>query len=923
MFQYTWRPILNIYPHSKGKDNRMGKKIFSHFLIVFILMIEIFIPLNLTAGISGKLAGKITDKETGESLPGVNIMIEGTMLGAATDLTGNYIILMIPPGIYTVRAEMMGYMSLRFENIKISIDLTTRINFQLETTVLEMGEEVTVVATRPLVQTDLTSSEAIISSETIKNLPVDHFEDLVNLQAGVVDGHFRGGRRGEVMYMINGIPVNDVYSGSYAFQVENNAIAELEVISGTFNAEYGQAMSGVVNIVTKEGSEKYSGGISAYLGDYVSNNTDIFWNIDKINPTYSFEASISGPLPIFGDKLNFYFNGRWFNKEGFIYGKNVFKPSDQSDFSATDMNDWIIMSHGKTYNFTEKTAKNLIDNAEAVPMTNTNRLNSMFKLTYKLSPSDKINYELLLQDQHNQDYDHRFRLNPDGDYKRYSTGNNNSLIWSHVINSKTFFSLKLNNLSNKYKQYVYEDPLDPRYVSVRRLQDAGANAFLTGGMQMWNFQRSTNTTIGKLDLTSQITFTHQIKFGLEAKRHKLWLHEYEVVPDGYERIPVLTSFNNNKYSHYPKEVSTYLQDKMEFDYLKVNAGIRFDYFDPDGEVPIDFLNPTTSAREKSKPTTQLSPRLGLAYQITSTGAVHVSYGHFFQTPNLDYLYVNPEFELYYLQSTVSPPPNSTLNILGNASLKPTKTVSYEIGLQQQLSDDFALDVIAFRKDIRNLVSTEVLQLYTGGYYSRYINRDYANVKGITISLEKRQNEGIVGIGGSIDYTFQVAKGNASDPNDIFLNAMSGKETIKQMQFLDWDRQHQLNATISFGTMNDYNASIIGRVATGFPYTSVYGSGAYIDNNSRKPLIVTFDLYYYKNFNIAGLTYTGFVRIFNLFDRLNELDVFPDTGRAGYSLTPFHQSYLHPRGINEMEDYFIRPDFYGAPREIQIGFSVEF
>ncbi|HEX9971186.1 MAG TPA: TonB-dependent receptor, partial [bacterium] len=705
----------------------MGNKKILHPILAILTIIALF-PLNSYPGTTGKIAGRVIDREAGQGLPGVNVIIEGTTLGAATDGNGNFIILMIPPGVYSVRAMMMGYNNFRYENVKVSIDLTTKLEFKLESTILDVGEEVTVVAERPMVLMDLTSTSSVVGSETIASLPVDHFADVVNLQAGVVEGHFRGGRAGEVMYMIDGIPVNDVYSGSYAFQVENSAIAELEVISGTFNAEYGQAMSGVVNIVTKEGGEKYSGQFSTYFGDYISSNNDIFWNIDKINPTNSFEASLNGPIPLISDKLSFYLSSRWLKKEGFIYGKKVFVPSDQSDFSASKEADRTIMSQGQVYNYTPETAKNLIDDAKAVPMNPEERITALAKLTYKFSASDKLSYEFMLQDQYHKDYDHRFRLNPDGDYKRYTNGYNNSLIWTHVVSQRAFFTFKLNSFLTKYKQYVYEDPYDERYVSTRRLQDSGANAFLSGGMQMWNFQRSTMTSLGKFDLTSQLTNTHQFKLGAEAKRHKLQLHEFEVVTDGTERIPPPSAFNNNEYTHYPKELSAYIQDKMEFDYMIVNAGIRFDYFDPNAEIPLDYSNPTISAKKKADYTAQVSPRFGLAYPITSKGVIHVSYGHFFQTPNLDYLYVNPQFELFLLQSTVSPPPNSTLNTLGNASLKPQRTVIYEIGLQQQLSDVFALDVTAFRKDIRNLLGTEVLRLFTGGYYARYINRDYANIK---------------------------------------------------------------------------------------------------------------------------------------------------------------------------------------------------
>ena len=899
----------------------MGTKPTKH--IVFLALLLILLPGILFSGTTGKITGKVVDSQSGEPLPGANVIVEGTTLGAATDLNGYFVILMVSPGIYSVKAMMMGYNNFRYDNVKVSIDLTTTLEFKLESTILEMGNEVVVVAEKPLVQMDLTSTSATIGAETIGNLPVDQFEDVVNLQAGVVDGHFRGGRKHEVLYMIDGIPVNDVYSGSYAFQVENSAIAELEVISGTFNAEYGQAMSGVVNIVTKEGGEKYSGQLSTYFGDYVSNHTDIFWNVDKINPTYNFELSLNGPVPFTNNKLTFYASGRLFKKDGYIYGKEIFIPSDNSDFSATNFEDMYIMSHGKIFEISQHVADSLIDNAKYVPMKPEERLTSLVKLTYKLTASDKFSYEFLFKDKYYKEYEHRFRYNPLGDYKRYANGYNNSVIWTHVFSERTFATLKFNNFLTKYKQYVYENPYDSRYVSKYRLQDSGANAFVSGGMQMWNFQRSTNSSLGKLEITSQATNTHQVKIGIDAKRHKLWMHEFEVVTDAENRISPDTTFNNNEYTHNPTELSVYLQDKIEFDFMIVNAGLRFDYFDADAEVLLNYKDPQNSAKEKAEYTAQISPRLGLAYPITDKGVIHVSYGHFFQTPTLDYLYVNPQFELFPLQGTITPPPNSELNTLGNASLKPQRTVIYEIGLQQQLSEDFALDLTAFRKDIRNLLGTEVHRLTTGNYYAQYVNRDYANVKGITISLERRQTDGITGVGASIDYTFQVAKGNASDPNDAFLNTKAEKETLKRMFPLDWDRRQQLNATLTFGMPENYTISIIGRLATGFPYTAVYGTEAYVENGARRPLIYNFDLYGYKNFKIGGLNYTAFIRVFNLFDRLNENEVFPETGRAGYSLTPYWLSYLHPRGLNELEDYFIRPDYYSSPREIQIGLTMEF
>ncbi|MDZ7373776.1 MAG: TonB-dependent receptor [candidate division KSB1 bacterium] len=875
------------------------------------------------AGTTGKLAGKVTDQETGEPLPGVNVIVEGTTLGAATDLEGNYLVLNLPPGVYSVRAQMIGYQPVVVSNVRISIDKTTTINFQLRRTVIELGREVTVVAERPLVQRDLTSTEAVVGSDVIQRLPVERFEDVVNLQAGVVEGHFRGGRLGEVVYMIDGVPVNDVYSGSYAVEVENSAIQELQVISGTFNAEYGQAMSGVVNIVTKEGSDRYEGRVEAYLGDYVSSHRRIFWNIDGWNPVYSLQASLSGPAPLAGGKLSFFALGRYYYDEGYIYGKKVFVPSDHSDFTADDPSKWVVMSHGKVYSFSEELARRLIEQAEAVPMSPNLRLTGQLKLTFRPRPADKLSYELLAQRQDMQYYDHRFRLNPDGNYRHFRRSSDHSLSWTHVVSDRSFFTLKAAYFDTRYRQYVYEDPFDSRYVSRMRLQDTGANAYLSGGMQMWHFRRSTTTVLGKLDLTSQVTRQHQLKTGVEVRRHRLWLHEYEVIPELPERIAPITTFNNNRYEHFPIEASAYVQDKMEFDYLIVNAGVRFDYFDPDGEVPVDFRQPDISPRLSAKPSYQLSPRFGLAYPISDRGALHLSYGHFFQIPNFQYLYVNPEFDIYPLQSTPSPPPNSLLNTVGNAELKPQKTVIYEIGLQQQLGQDYALDATVYYKDIRNLLGTEVKMTLQGIRYGRYINRDYGQVKGFTLAFEKRHSGGI---GATVDYTFQIAKGNASDPNTAFLDQQTDppRETEKQMVPLDWDRRHQVNATLSLGYPERFVISLIGRLGSGLPYTpSFQNIQTAVENSARKPLYLNFDLYAYRNLRVGKLGATVYVRVLNLFDRLNELEVFTDTGRAGYTLAPLYVGGLRPRGLNTLEDYYIRPDFYSPPREVQVGFAVEF
>ncbi|MDO8549453.1 MAG: TonB-dependent receptor, partial [Ignavibacteria bacterium] len=260
--------------------------------LLFFLTIT-FYSLNITfAGTTGKITGKVTDNQTGEPLPFVNIILEGTNFGAATDIDGNYVILNIPPGKYNLKAQYIGYQTVIVENISASIDLTTTVDFKLNESAVEL-EEIVVQGVQGLIKKDITSSQSLISSDQIDALPVSELDDVLQLQAGVTrdaDGgfHIRGGRTTEIAYWVNGVSVTDAYDNSRGIQIDNNSIQELQVISGTFNAEYGNAMSGIVNTVTKEGSRDYHGSVLVYGGDHMSNFTEYFPHVDNIDPVSNY-----------------------------------------------------------------------------------------------------------------------------------------------------------------------------------------------------------------------------------------------------------------------------------------------------------------------------------------------------------------------------------------------------------------------------------------------------------------------------------------------------------------------------------------------------------------------------------------------------------------------------------------------------------
>ena len=282
-------------------------------IVYFILIFP------LIAGTTGKIRGKVLDSNTKEPLVGCNIYLYSTSYGTSADQDGNYILLNIPPGFYELRATMIGYDNYIIKNVEVNVDLTSKIDFLLNESSLEI-ENVVVNASPKLINKNLTSTTAIVTNKTISKLPVNEVSEILNLQAGFVDGHLRGGRTSEIAYMVDGMPMTDGYDGSTIIDINKDAIREMQLISGSFNAEYGQAMSGIVNITTNEGSNKFRGSIDSYFGDYLSNHSDLFFNIGNVDlsTTHNLNFSINGSL--IKNKLFYYLNGRYVYFQGVYEG---------------------------------------------------------------------------------------------------------------------------------------------------------------------------------------------------------------------------------------------------------------------------------------------------------------------------------------------------------------------------------------------------------------------------------------------------------------------------------------------------------------------------------------------------------------------------------------------------------------------------
>jgi outer membrane receptor protein involved in Fe transport len=907
---------------------------------LLLLLIYFFIFIisnnNILAGVTGKIAGKVIDAETKEELVGINVMIEGTTIGTATNIDGTYIINNIEPGVYTLVFSGVGYQKKIVTNVRVSSDFTTRIDIQLQSEAVSLGT-ITVEATRPLVRKDLTSSQTNIDESQIKTLPVESINQILSLQAGITKGssgelHIRGGRSTEIAYNVNGVSATNPYDFGRTVQISTNAVQELSVVSGTFNAEYGNALSGVVNTVTKEGGSKFKGTITYYTGDYISSHKNVFYNIDDLNPINNqvLEGTLGGPIPIYEDKFSFFISGRYNNDKGYLYGirQHTIYDSLSRDRERADV--LYIAQTG--------------DNA-IVPMDWSKDLNTTAKLTFKPTANIKINYDLVYSNSEYQTYSHLYKYNPDANYKRFQWGLINSLEYRQAVSSSTFFSLKGSYNIYDFKRYLF--PLlddagkavsfhpgmnlanlhaDPRYQPVDKSDSYSSYTFVSGGTQPEHFYQRSYSTELKFDLTSQVTNNHEVKFGAKSKWDVLDFVYFTVLRDRNNYLtPTIPDPQNQKgsidiYSRSPKQFSAYAQDKMEFESMILNAGVRLDYFDANALYAPDPFKPTENLQLSTKKIT-VSPRLGISFPITDQGIIHFSYGHFYQLPPFRYLYTNPEFEDIANQPTY-----------GNANLNPEKTVTYEIGLQQQLSETVAFNVTGFYKDVRDLLALQQIRISSNSIYNKYVNKDYGNIKGITFSLTKRKLPDDF-FSASLDYTFQVAEGNETGADAFFIDLQSGRQSEKIPVPLAWDQTHTLNAVLTFGGTKDWNITFVASLSSGLPYSPrLYTQQIYLRANSgRKPSSANVDLLMDKTFKLFDtFDLTVFLKVFNLFDIKNERFVYDDTGRAIYTL---EESKGGPQATNAISlkypaiksatEFFNRPDYYSAPREVRIGFSVEF
>lgn len=875
-----------------------------------------FVFVQLTfAGVTGKIAGTIVDSQTGEALPGVNVIIQDTYLGASTDEDGYFVILNIAPGTYILELQFIGYNTIVISDVQVSIDLTTILNLDMGETTLDASETIIVVADKPLIRKDLVSTRHLVSSEEIELQPVTSFQQVAQNQAGVVGTHFRGGRSGEVLIMVDGIPVRDMageYSGNmggFTGNVPKDAIEEMEVSLGGFGAEYGNVQSGIINLALKDGSSRWSGRFRLTNLPEFGQETSFTENGQKFDRLQQkenrYEFNLNGPLV--HNKLSFSLSGSVLDKDQGVYinqqnfdhsyqGKLTYRFTPHHKLALGAI---VTRQKWDQYYFAASKygpgSKYQSDFYEYGARTSSPDTLDVYRYvsdkdligTYSLENQDSL---LVSASGDSFNVKRTYYISGMQDYlwDRVQATNLAYLIWTHTISSKSFYEVRLNVFGSEYEygtpdvedrdgdgdrdEFLEWDTDQPGPHPIYRERDDENERYwwVRGDDPGYRKQSSFSTSL-KTDFVSQVNKNHLVKTGFETN----------VVNTEVENVSWTLGIGINRFDIWKQrsfDFAAYLQDKIEFEGIIALVGLRFDAFDPNGlgqdiYYPADYNYPYSSTGEDGIPIFndpkkagmkyQVSPRIGISHPITDYSLLHFTYGHYFQRPDNYYLYRN---NLIQDLTKVG-------NYVGNPDLDPEKTVAYEIGVEQQLSDDIKFDITGYYKDVTNLMNWHkyVGRSIGDKELNVYTNADYGNIKGLELTLSKRPSRFW---GGNINYTFAVAKGRSSGSG-----SGSGSFTSsKRMNLLDFDQTHTVNANVmlrtpedfgweimSFQPFSEWAGTVLFKYGSGLPYSS-YGNNKV--NDQRRPWTSTTDLKLSRTFTVAGYGLNIFMDVFNLFNRKN-------------------------------------------------------
>ena len=824
------------------------------------LFIIIFFAGSISfAGTDGILEGRILNKETKEPLIGVSISILGTNQGTASDLDGNFHINNVEAGTYDLKISNIGFQPMIYKAVVVRLGLRTRLSIELVPTTVELAE-MEITAERPLIEKDNTSSNFSIGASQVERLPVRSVQDIITLFPSVTaEGNVRGGKSTEVVFLVDGLPMQDVIGGGVGSTLPKSSITELSIQSGGFEAEYGNALSGVVNIITRRGSNRYSAVMRVEKDNWLAGS----WN-KQHNKSTEVELTLSGP--VISDRLYFF---------------------TANTFQANDTRWW--QDFDKFFN--SPVYKDL---------------SGIGKLDLNVTPRIHLTAQSVYSLRDWRDYEFSWRFNLNGLPPRSRSSYRTTATLSHTLTNTFHYSLSLSHYYLRSKIGTDKNSLDLTPYEYDIFLE-----YVVKGSRSWWSDTKQNIYTSKFDVVYQPNQNNIFKAGLEYNQYDIFsdLVKYEPQKTYFGKIlpdEPLLNFSNS-YHYFPRSGSAYLQEKLEVekDGAVVNLGFRWDFLDPSSQRPVvEYTKADTGSGEYQSQVThfvnaslkqQISPRMGLSFPLMWDMLLVMNYGHYFQFPLFDYLYsgINPQ----QLRSGVNV-------LVGNPDLKPERTHAWEIGVRYGIDEKTLLSITYFKKEFIDQVDSKTFlasKARTAGDYgfAEYVNNAFASAEGLEFVLSRHRDEFL---SGTLSYSLMRTEGVSDYVNQGLNMHQWGFPVLNEPYPLSWDQLHTFKLNLDVNLPWQIICNLIwtynsGRPYTFFPtkdgFTAEDQTRAFIPNNARLPNSSVVNMKFSRKFsftNLISLQVYGDVR--NLFNNKN-VKWADANGRLGGQLND-PSAYYDPR-----------------------------
>ena len=811
----------------------------------------------------GRIEGRVTDA-SGRPLEFANVALLGTRIGTATDENGRFVLSGVPTGDQRLQIQAYGQPKV-VRAVLVDAGRTARVDVVLADKVVNLEEFV--VRGAPPIQRDKTETSHKMDRRQVQEGLVDDPVKAGILQAGVVARgeqiSVHGGRPDEFQVRIEGVPSSDPATSRNA-SIATLAVEGLTLHTGGFDAETGGALSGILDITTREGADTLAGQVR--------------WDTDRFgDPTKTFDRfdrvtfGVGGPTPI---------------------RRLTYQLTYEGTFSDT------YLASGRT-----EPRRQVLD---FVTLGNRqfNRIDTDVKLAYRPSPRHKLTLESIQNRTVRTPYEHMWsrrgwvhltwdttrvagepaQVTPrygrwsatredehdvfvnladhvptDDDRYRQITG-----VWTNQISDRTAWVTRISTRAFRSLSAVGgKEPWEywvqsPFFWSGN--VDAGSenNPYYAthGDFPRYARRRSDSVTL-KSDLSTARWARHRAKAGFEASYHRV---ENLALTQPNVEVNGLPGGSRSAFLNFHPEGSAYVQDRWEFEGLVLNAGLRYDGFTPgdqigDAELP--------SGRRFKQ---QLSPRLGVAYPISDRDALSFFYGWTYQTPSRTFVFENRGL-------------GANVNVRGNPDLQPETDVQYQAALQHVFSRDVTGQFSVFFRDIFGLITTRQERDAFGNLVRFFQNGDYASARGLEASVSKRFTHRF---SADLHYTLSLANGVASDPNSAlqFLNGGRLFLPISERP-LAWDQRHTVTFSSTVRDPGRWGFRMLWTYGSGLPFTPSFRNDRRADprleNSRRLPSSYTLNLDGDKFYRIWGRDVTLFVDARNVLNAVNIADLTPNGG----------------------------------------------